>query len=323
VLALLLAGCGGNGQSTLNPESSPARKIEHLWWGMLAAAAVVFVGAVLLLLIAWLRRSSEGFPIIGKSDRADTGLVLFFGIAVPVVALIALFWIANIAVVKATDAPQAGQARMNITVIGHQWFWEVRYAGSSAVTANEIHIPVKTPVRVTAKSVDVIHSFWVPELNRKIDMIPGHPNSTLLYADKPGVYRGQCAEFCGLQHAHMAFAVFADPPAKFTAWLANMAKPAPAPRTTDLKRGQQVFETSQCASCHTIRGTAAAGTVGPDLTHLASRTTLAAYTIPNAKDRLGDWVLNPQHVKPGAKMPGFNLSGPDLQALLDYLESLR
>jgi cytochrome c oxidase subunit II len=161
----------------------------------------------------------------------------------------------------------------------------------------------------------VIHSFWVPELNKKIDTVPGHPNTLEIYADEPGRYRGQCAEFCGLQHAHMGLAVYADPPATYRAWLANQAKPvASAP---------PAFMDSQCASCHTIRGTTARGRIGPDLTHLRTRKTLAALTIPNTPSYLGAWILDPQHFKPGNKMPALKLSGPQLQQLLAFLESLR
>jgi cytochrome c oxidase subunit 2 len=208
-------------------------------------------------------------------------------------------------------------------VIGHQWFWEVRYPGTTAVTANEIHIPVKTVVNVAVRSADVIHSFWVPELNKKVDVLPGRDNHLELYADEPGVYRGQCAEFCGAQHAHMAMAVYADPPDKFKAWLANMEKPLAQPASQDARAGQQVFLSHQCASCHTIRGTSAKGRIGPDLTHLQTRNTLAALTIPNRKGYLGGWVLDPQHIKPGNKMPGLNLSGPDFQRLLTFLEGLK
>ena len=322
---LLVAGCGQSqsGQSTLHPQSDQSRKIEHLWWGMLAAAGVVFAGALLLIFIAWRRRNREGLPVVGKDPAISTGMVVAFGIAVPVVCLAILFFISDISVVRATDAPRKGETKLTIDVVGHQWFWEVRYPGTDAVTANEIHIPVKTPVKVVLTTADVIHSFWVPELNKKVDMIPGHPNTVELYADHAGVYRGQCAEFCGLQHAHMAFAVYADPPDKYRSWLANMAKPRPAPATPQQQAGEQVFLNNQCASCHTIRGTSANGRIGPDLTHLQTRHTLAALTIPNTKGYLGGWVLDPQHIKPGNKMPGLNLSGPQFQQLLAFLESLR
>jgi cytochrome c oxidase subunit II len=212
---------------------------------------------------------------------------------------------------------------MTIDVIGHQWFWEVRYPGTAAVTANEIHIPARTRVNVVGRSADVIHSFWVPQLNRKIDLIPGRTNRTLLYADKPGVYRGQCAEFCGVQHAHMGLEVFADPPARFRAWLANMARPTPAAATPEQRRGEQAFLTDSCASCHTLRGTPANGDVGPDLTHLATRTSLAAETIPNTPAYLAQWVHDPQSVKPGNRMPALQIKPGDFKALISYLTSRR
>jgi cytochrome c oxidase subunit II len=249
--------------------------------------------------------------------------VVAFGVVIPIVCLIVLFFIADIGVVNATSAPKPGQTRMNISVVGHQWFWEVRYPGTNAVTANEIHIPVKTPVNVRLTSVDVVHSFWVPELNKKVDMLPGHPNSLLLYADRVGVYRGQCAEFCGLQHAHMAMAVYADPPAKFKAWLANMSKPLARPAAPQAKAGEQVFLNNQCASCHTIRGTAANGRIGPDLTHVQTRRTLGALTIPNTTAYLASWILNPQHFKPGNKMPGLNLTTQQIQQLVAFLQGLK
>jgi cytochrome c oxidase subunit 2 len=185
------------------------------------------------------------------------------------------------------------------------------------VTANEIHIPTRTRVDLVATTDDVIHSFWVPELNRKIDMIPGRRNRILLEADRPGRYRGQCSEFCGLQHAHMALVVVAEPAAKFKAWLANMARPA----AVAAGRGAQVFA-SDCASCHTIRGSAASGVIGPDLTHLATRQTLGAVTLSNDPVHLRRWIRDAQAYKPGSRMPAMPLGGQDLRALVTYLEGL-
>jgi cytochrome c oxidase subunit 2 len=290
---------------------------------MLAAAAIVLGGAVFLLLLSWVRRRREGLPFVGGGESAETGVVLFFGIAVPIVSLVVLFAVADLVVVGKTDAPAASTTPMTIEVTGRQWFWEVRYPGSPAVTANEIHIPVGTRVNVIATTADVIHSVWVPQLNRKVDMIPGRANRMLWVADKPGRYRGQCAELCGLQHAHMALEVVAEPPGRFRAWLRDMAAPRRAPTTAPERRGEQVFLSQACSSCHTIRGTSARGDIGPDLTHVASRTTLAALTIPNRPGYLGGWILDPQHIKPGNKMPGLRLAGPDFRALLGYLESLR
>jgi cytochrome c oxidase subunit 2 len=212
---------------------------------------------------------------------------------------------------------------MTIEVVGHQWFWEVRYPGTTAVTANEIHIPVGARVNVVARTADVIHSFWVPQLNRKIDMIPGHTNRIALQAERPGRYRGQCAEFCGAQHAHMGMYVVAEPPQRFKAWLAAQAAPRRAPATPEEQRGERVFLANACAGCHTLRGTSAAGDIGPDLTHVASRSTLAALALPNTPAALTEWVRDPQHAKPGNRMPALHLPDRDLRDVVAYLESLR
>jgi cytochrome c oxidase subunit 2 len=316
-----LAGCGT--QSPLDPKSEPARSIADLWWWMLAASAVVLVGALVLLAWSWQRRAIEGLPLFGKSERASVGLVVLFGIVIPIVSLVALFIVSNLVVIKKTDAPARASTEMTIEVIAHQWFWEIRYPGTTAVTANEIHIPARTRVNTVVRSADVIHSFWAPQLNRKVDAVPGHPNRILLYADEPGRYRGDCAELCGAQHSHMGLYVFADEPGDFRAWLDEQARPAAEPRTQAERAGREVFLTNQCAGCHTIRGTPAEGEIGPDLTHLKSRTTIAALTLPNRKGYLGGWILDPQHQKPGNKMPGLDLSPVDFRMVLDYLESLR
>ncbi len=318
---LALAGCGQ--QSTLDPHSEPARQIATLWWVMLVVSAIVFGGACFLLVMAWWRPRRTGLPLIGDRPRAIDASVVAFGVALPLVSVIALFVYSNVSVAQYTEPPPLEETAMTIEVTGSQWWWQVRYPGTPAITANEIHIPVKTRVNIVTQATDVIHSFWVPQLNRKVDSLPGKPNRVEIFADKSGRYRGQCAEFCGQQHAQMAMAVYAEPPEKFRAWLANEARPRPAPPTPLARKGEQVFLSKQCASCHTIRGTPARGAVGPDLTHLKSRETLAALTIPNRKGYLAGWVLDPQTMKEGAKMPSLDMTGPELQALLEYLESLR
>ena len=190
------------------------------------------------------------------------------------------------------------------------------------MTANEIHIPVHTRVQVVATTADVIHSFWVPELNRKIDMIPGQTNRVLLEADRPGTYRGQCSEFCGLQHAHMSVLVVAEPKPAFDRWLAANARPAAVPAGA-AAHGQEVFARSGCADCHQVRGTRAHGLVGPDLTHLESRRTLAALTLSNTPTTLERWIRHPQEVKPGNRMPDLPLSDSDWRAITAYLRALR
>jgi cytochrome c oxidase subunit 2 len=319
--ALTLAGCGQ--QSPLSPNSSQARDIATLWWWMLGAGSIVFIGAVVLLLIAWRRRDRPGLPIFGENERLNGGLVVLFGMVIPGVTLIALFVVANVYLVQHTEPPKAATTSMRMTVIGHQWFWEVRYPGTAAVTANEIHIPVQTRVDVAVKSDDVIHSFWVPELNRKIDLIPGRTNHLLLEADDPGVYRGQCAEFCGLQHAHMVMKVFVEPPDQFRSWLENQARPTERPTAASEREGGRTFMSVGCASCHTIRGTAATGDVGPDLTHVGGRTTIAGATLANTPEEMRRWIADPQHFKPGAKMPGLDLTDQEVDSLTDYLQGLR
>lgn len=319
--AVVVSGCGR--QSTLDTHSRPAREIADLWWWMLAAAAIVLAGALGLLLVAWRQRDESGLSLLGGLERRPTALVVGFGIGLPLIALVAVFVVANFAVSSVTDAPARGSTSMTIQITGHQWFWEVRYPGSGAVTANEIHIPAGVRVDAVLRTADVIHSFWVPSLNRKADMIPGHPNRILLYADRPGVYRGQCAEFCGAQHANMATTVIADPPARFRSWLANETKPQVSPRTAMQRAGEQTFLSSDCSSCHTIAGTPADGTIGPDLTHVGSRRTLAALTIPNTQAQMRNWILHPQRVKPGNRMPDLRLGAHEADALAAYLESLR
>jgi cytochrome c oxidase subunit 2 len=318
-LATALSGCGRN-QSTLKPHSHASREVAHLWWGMLIGAAVVFAVVCMALMVALVKGRGRDRPQRTDSRRVQA-VVAVGGFAVPLAVLVTLF-VLTLATLPAVSAPRPGTTRLTVEVTGKQWFWAVRYPGTRAVTANEIHIPAGERVRVVARSTDVIHSLWVPELNRKIDMIPGRTSSILLQADE-GVYRGQCAEFCGLQHANMAFLVVAEPPARFKAWLARQAGGAPSPATAAERRGAEIFGAAGCSGCHTIRGTDATGRVGPDLTHLASRQTLAAVTIPNSKGYLAGWILDPQHVKPGNKMPGLDLSGDQLQALLAYLEDLK
>lgn len=294
-----------------------------LWWWMLGAATIVFLGAIAMLVIAYVKRGVRGLPFVGERENLAEGLVLTFGIVVPIVVLVALFGVSDVYLVKQTGPPDPRSTSMTVDVIGHQWWWEVRYPGTSAVTANEIHIPARTRVNLVATTADVIHSFWVPALNRKIDMIPGRQNRILLYASRPGIFRGQCSQFCGFQHAHMSMYVFAQPPAAFRRWLATMAAPASNPTSAQASAGERLFMTSQCASCHRIAGTSAQATVGPDLSHVASRATLAAATIPNTPTELAAWITNPQAIKPGDRMPDLGLSRGEVAEIVAYLERLR
>jgi cytochrome c oxidase subunit 2 len=321
-LALIPLADGGN-QNVLDPASGPAESIARLWWVMLAGAAIGFASIVALLVLGWTRRNRPGLPGGSTSERTETKLVVLLGVVIPMAALLALFVYADVFVMRSTAAPEPGSTEMTIHVVGHQWFWEARYAGTAVVTANEIHIPTNTRVNLIGTTADVIHSIWLPALNRKVDLIPGRRNRILLEADRAGRYRGQCSEFCGLQHAHMAVEVVAEPAAEFRAWLANQERVADPPGTPEQRRGQALFLQEACSGCHTIRGTPAGGTAGPDLTHVASRRTLAALTIPNEPAPLRAWIENPQHAKPGAKMPDLELDRAQVDAVAAYLESLK
>lgn len=216
---------------------------------------------------------------------------------------------------------------VNIELTGHQWWWEARYLDADPAraftTANELHIPVGRPVLVTLRADDVIHTLWIPNLQGKKDMIPGRTATLSLRADRPGTYRGQCAEFCGVQHALMALLVEAEPNADYEAWAAAQRSAAPAPVDALALRGREVFLNGNCASCHTVAGTAARGSRGPDLSHLASRRTIGAGMFPNNRGHLGGWIADPQALKPGVYMPPNSLPPADLQALLAYLETLK
>jgi cytochrome c oxidase subunit 2 len=318
----LLAGCGK--QSMLSTRSPQAHNIMLLWWWMLGISAIVFFGAVAMLVIAWFKRGVPGLPLFGERENIAEGLVLVFGIGIPAVVLVALFGVSDVYLVKQTSPPNPKSTAMTIHVIGEQWWWDIEYPGTAAVTANEIHIPARTRVNLVATTADVIHSFWVPALNRKIDLVPGRQNRILLYASSPGVFRGQCSQFCGFQHANMAMEVVAQAPAAFRAWLTHEASPASASTGVSGQAavGQRLFMSSQCASCHRIAGTSANGLVGPDLTHVGSRSTLAALTIPNTPAEMAAWIRNPQAIKPGVRMPDLGLSSQQADQITAYLESL-
>ena len=310
----------GSGQSVLTPHSGPEHDITTLWWVMFGVACVGLTLIAVLLLLGWVRRNRASLPF-GGSERAATRLVVGLGIATPIVLLSALFVWSDVFIIRSTAAPSPRSTAMTIQVIGHQWFWEIRYDGGRIATANELHIPVRTRVNVVGTTADVIHSLWVPELNRKIDLIPGRTNRVLLDANRPGTYLGQCSEFCGVQHAHMEMRVVAQPRAQFESWLRREGTPLAASATSG--SGLELFLSSGCANCHTIQGTPAQADVGPDLTHVGSRTTLAAGTIPNDSAHLAAWLRDPQKVKPGTKMPKLPLSQSDISGLVKYLEGLK
>lgn len=338
-LIVAVPGCAGanDQQSILNPAGEHADGVHGLWLWLLGIGAAVWVVVVAILVVAVVRRrrgEDDDQTAEGSDGRAavtrgrPVAAVAVAGAAIP--ALI-IAGIATYAVIVQRDIDVAGDdARPLVEVVGHQYWWEVTYPDDGVVSANEIHVPIGERVRIDVASEDVIHSFWVPELAGKIDMIPGTSNSVWLEAREPGVYWGQCAEYCGVQHARMRFVVVAHEPSEFEAWLARQAEtPAEADPgqegddETLIARGRDVFMSSSCVYCHAIDGTPAAGREGPDLTHFASRQTLAAGTRPNDTENLSAWILDPQSIKPGALMPGTDVDDPEeLAALIAYLESL-
>ncbi len=323
IFVLLFGGCSGV-QDATNPMSPQAQMLANLWWAMCIVATLILLAVMVALLTGvWRPRGRRGEAPLNR--RQSRNLVLAGGVILPAIVL-PIVLISSVSIHRELSAEPPENA-LTVEVIGRRWWWEIRYLDEQdravAVTANEIHIPVGRPVKFLLKSRDVIHSFWVPNLSGKMDLIPGQTNTAWLTADRAGEFRGQCAEFCGIQHANMAFWVVAEPSEVFSNWLARERAPAVEPADPVLARGQQVFLSSPCVLCHSIRGTAALGRVAPDLTHLASRRTLAAGTLPNNRGNLAGWILDPQHVKPGNKMPPVNYDAESLHPLLSYLESLK
>jgi len=305
--------------ATFGPRADPA---TALTWGLMdISIAVVVIVTVLVVAGALLRRVSARGPMPAASPGGKGGLAwIAIGCALTTATLlISLVW--TVQVLARIDSP-ATKPGLTIEITGHQWWWEARYQpdqpGGAFTTANELHIPTGQPVRLKVTSADVIHSFWVPALTGKTDTIPGRVNLGWMQADRAGVYRGQCTEYCGEEHAKMALYVVAEPPARFDAW--RQAELAPAAATA--LPGQTIFE-ARCGACHSVRGTSAGGVVGPDLTHLMSRRTIASGILPNDVASLSGWIANPQALKPGAAMPATNLNGAELTQVVAYLETLK
>ncbi|MCK8787505.1 c-type cytochrome [Roseomonas sp. NAR14] len=317
---LLLAACEGT-QSAFAPHGIQAERIATLGWVLFAVC-----GAVLALVLGLAAIALRG-PGRWRAALAGRRTVLLGGIAFPVVAL-ALLLAYGLGVSRALVLPLApGEAPLRIEVIGRQYWWEVRYpdAGEGAVTANELRLPVGREVELHVSSGDVIHSIWIPALHGKIDMIPGRVNRQRLRADRPGRLRGQCTEFCGTQHALMAFDVVAEEPAAFEAWLARQRAAVPEPATPALARGRQVFGEAGCGACHAVRGTGWNARLAPDLSRVGSRLTLGAGALANDRGAMAGWIAGAQDIKPGNFMPSYAraLAGADLVAVAGWLESLR
>jgi cytochrome c oxidase subunit 2 len=313
--------------SALHSHGVQAAHIADLWWLMFWVCSGVFVLVMVALGAAVTRRPHEGGlpgPIPAESRRRRNRVVAG-AVGVTILTLFVLLF-ASVSTSRAIGSLGSRNATV-IKVTGHQWWWGVEYQdpvpSRMVTTANEIHIPAGRPVLIQLAAADVIHSFWVPSLHGKRDLIPGHDSELWIEADRPGVYRGFCAEFCGHQHAHMGFLVIADPPERYAAWYEAQLQTPPPPVGPLQQRGRQIVESAPCAICHNIQGTQASGKLGPDLTHLASRRTLAAATLPNTVGDLGGWIVDPQTIKPGNQMPANSLTAEDLQAVLAYLESLK
>ncbi|WP_061138102.1 cytochrome c oxidase subunit II [Caballeronia fortuita] len=316
-------------QSALNPAGIQASRILDLWHLTLAVCCVVFAAILLACLIAMIRtpRANRATPAdLSVAGRREPRVRFWVAAATGVSTLLLVgLLLADVLTDRALSRLPVDQA-LRIDMTGYQWWWQARYLADGDTPgftlANELHVPVGRPVVVSLKAADVIHTFWVPNLHGKKDMIPGRDATIEFRADKAGVYRGQCAEFCGYEHALMAFQVVADPPAQYEAWAARQRTPSAAPSEDIAMRGRDVFMGQDCARCHTVRGTDAHGTIGPDLTHVASRQFIAAGTLANNRGNLAGWIVDPRTLKPGTAMPPTRLAPDDLQALLTWMETL-
>lgn len=294
------------------------------WIAVIVCSIVVIIIAVLLLIALFHKREDGEATYSDRLSRSGAGLTwVYTGVGVSAVVLIGLFLV-SMTTLGAVNRPGSEPA-FKILITGHQWWWEARYDDGQAYhvfsTANELHIPVHRAVQLELRSADVIHSFWVPQLAGKRDVIPGQVNRLWMQADSAGVYEGQCVEYCGLQHAHMGIRVIAESDANFRIWWARQLAEASVPNDGATRAGFDVFR-SRCGACHAVRGTDALGIVGPDLTHVMSRTSIAANMLPNTRGHLGGWIADAQGIKPGARMPAMNLSSDELQAVLAYIETL-
>jgi cytochrome c oxidase subunit II len=318
--SMFLGGCTSDVQSVMSPGSLQATQIAEVAWLLFGFGAFVLVLVIVTLLLA-----IRG-PLRIRQALARERTVIWLGIAFPAVTLTVLLvygvWVTR----SQLNLPEGG-GTVSIEVVGEQWWWRVMYrapAGPQIAGANEIRIPVGSPVTLKLKAADVIHSFWVPSLGGKVDMIPGRTTQLQLTVDRPGVYRGQCAEYCGGPHALMTMDVIAMPSSDYAVWLERAAAMPAAPETEIGLRGRSIFLAAGCGACHTVRGTAATGTVGPDLTHIGARRSVGVDTLPLTRENLMRFIVDGQHVKPGNLMPEFRILQPQqLEALASYLLSLK
>jgi cytochrome c oxidase subunit 2 len=308
------------------PASTPAKSIFGLSLFVLAVTGAVFLVVFTLLLYSVVkfrkRRHDDGQepPQVYGSNQVELAWTV-----IPILIVVALFMATARVIAGVQKDPRLDNA-IEVVAIGHQFWWEYRYPGLGVVTANELHVPVSddnhpTPTFIKLLSADTDHSFWVPRLAGKTDLIPNHPNSMWIDPHEAGVYLGQCAQYCGTQHAKMLLRVYVEPRVDFDRWIQQQRQPAIV--NDAASQGQRIFETTACINCHTVSGTVASGRFGPDLTHLMSRDTIAAGAATNTPENLRQWILNPDAIKPGSLMPAMQLSDQDLNALTAYLETLR
>ncbi len=309
-------------RSPFSPASPQATAIANLFWLIVAIAGIIFVGvggAIIYATFAFRQRP-------GRTAAQFTGNlpIEVAWTTVPLALLIVIFYL-TVRTMVDLQVPTFGSSSgdpVEITVAGHQWWWQFTYPAERITTANEFHVPVGEPVILHLKSDNVIHSFWIPEMNGKLDLIPGHDRTLWFTPAQTGVFLGQCAEFCGIQHAWMQIRLVVQTPAEYAAWVREQQRAAVAP-TGLAAQGQQIFMQQTCPSCHTIAGTTANGIAGPDLTHVASRATLGAGVLLNTPQNMERWLRNPQDVKPGNLMPNSKLTEEQVRALTAYMESLR
>jgi cytochrome c oxidase subunit 2 len=324
-LLLLLTGCSG-WQSALEVHGQSAISLKHLIVWIVAVCSLIWALVMIALIFAlWRGRGSEAVTFTPDPARERRMTIRVATAVAASVIVIGAFTFASFTTTRALNV--ARNDDLVVKIRGLQWWWDVEYPGPAPEqrfqAANEIHIPVGRNVRFQLEGIDVIHSFWVPSLAGKQDLIPGRPNELSIRAERPGVYRGQCAEFCGLQHAHMAVFVIADEPEVFDAWVRDQRAPAAPAPDTEVLAGQQVFLSKPCAACHAIRGTTATGTTGPDLTHVGGRKYIAAGLLETTRGSLAAWIADPQTLKPGNNMPMVPLSAEELRSVSAYLASLK
>lgn len=326
IATLLLTACSSE-TSALSPQGPGADIIARLFWLFFAVALGVWLLVCSGMIFALLRRRpAEAHPLLPGEDAEARPRIVIYGLTV-VTGLI-LMALATLSFFAGRSlAGLGGEDPMEIEITGQQWWWKVRYPDANPsrtlTTANDIHVPAGRPIRLVLQSRDVIHSFWIPEITGKRDLIPGQVNTLDFIVSAPGEYRGQCAEFCGFQHAHMRLVLIADTPADFARWYARQMETPPPPITQEAAAGQQVFLTKGCVMCHRVAGTPAQAQLGPDLTHVASRKGIAANTLPMTRGALAAWIADPQGVKPGTNMPRVDLSADELNRVVAYLEQLK